>query len=101
MARIVYTSLAYADSAEILNDLLAKSGRFTAVKFDSQFEQLFDRLADFPDSGAPRPAIGPDIRIGIVAPYVVIYRHMPADDTVIVLRIVHGRRKISGKLLKR
>jgi plasmid stabilization system protein ParE len=34
-----------------------------------------------------------------VSPYIVIYEHDPAGETVIVLRIVHGRRKITGDLL--
>jgi toxin ParE1/3/4 len=43
------------------------------------------------------PALGPNVRIGVVSPYIVIYRH--AEDTVNVLRIVHGRRRITDKLL--
>jgi len=57
-------------------------------------------LADFPDSGPPRPKVGAQIRIGIVSPYIVIYRHTEAEDTVRVLRIVHGSRRITGKLLR-
>jgi hypothetical protein len=30
----------------------------------------------------------------------VIYKHSNADDVINVLRIVHGRRKITGKLLR-
>jgi toxin ParE1/3/4 len=56
-------------------------------------------LADFPDTGAPRPKIGSNIGIGVVSPYVVIYRHTEADGAVRVLRIVHGSRWITGKLL--
>jgi toxin ParE1/3/4 len=43
--------------------------------------------------------LGKDIRIGIVLPYIVIYRHHEADDIVTVLRIVHGRRNITSKLI--
>jgi toxin ParE1/3/4 len=58
-------------------------------------------LASFPDSGAPRPKIGPKIRIGVVAPYIVSYRHSENDNAVIVFRIVRGRREITGKMLRR
>jgi len=58
-------------------------------------------LAEFPDSGARRPVLGPRVRICVVSPYVVIYEHMEADDTVVVLRIVHRRRKIGRKFLKK
>jgi toxin ParE1/3/4 len=56
-------------------------------------------LTDHPASGAPRPAIGPHIRIGVVAPYIVIYGHDAPQDTVTIFRIVDGRRKITGNML--
>jgi toxin ParE1/3/4 len=99
MARVVIASTADADTAGILLDLAAKAGHRVAQKYDGLFERLYDRLEDHPASGAPRPAIAPDIRIGIVSPYTVIYRHSLEDDTVTVLRIVHGRRRMSGALL--
>jgi toxin ParE1/3/4 len=55
----------------------------------------------FPHSGAPRLGLGSDIRIGVVRPYVVIYRYLADDDIVTVLRVVHGRRRIIGSLLTR
>jgi toxin ParE1/3/4 len=57
-------------------------------------------LAEHPDSGAPRPALGANIRIGLVSPYLIIYEHDAKPDTVTILRIVHGRRKITGALLQ-
>jgi toxin ParE1/3/4 len=57
-------------------------------------------LAGFPDSGAPHSKIGAKIRIGVVSPYIVIYRHTVADSLARVLRIVHGSRKITGRLLR-
>jgi toxin ParE1/3/4 len=54
--------------------LNAKAGQQIATKFGNCFTKLYDRLASHPESGPPRPAIGPNTRIGIVAPYIVIYR---------------------------
>ena len=71
----------------------------TAVKFRELFKAVYERLGDHPDSGAPRPAIAPNIRIGVVSPYIVIYRHNVDDGAVTVLRIVHGRRRITGAML--
>jgi toxin ParE1/3/4 len=99
MARVVFTASVDADSASILVDLNTKAGKPTVVKYRALFRKFYEHLADFPDSGAPRPNVGPTIRIGIVSPYIVIYRYTEADSTVMVLRIVHGRRKITGKLL--
>lgn len=100
MAQVVFTEAADADAAFIFEDLYTKAGKPTVVKYRALFKKLYDNLADFPDSGPPRPKIGTRIRIGIVSPYVVIYRHTEADDTVNILRVVHGRRKITGKLLR-
>ena len=99
MARIVLSSSASADQTEILNDLKGTAGFRTAAKFRGLFRALYDRLAEHPALGAPRPALGRNTRIGIVSPYIVIYRHNVDDDTATVLRIVHGRRRITGKLL--
>jgi toxin ParE1/3/4 len=62
-------------------------------------EDLYDRLAEYPGNGAPRKSLGKDIRIGIVFRYILIYRHREADDTVLVLRVVHGHRNITAKLI--
>jgi toxin ParE1/3/4 len=99
MARVVIASSADADYAEIITDLAAKAGWRTAARYGELFERLYDRLADHPHSGAPRPALGQNIRIGIVTPFTVIYRNDEHSDTVTVLRIVHGRRRITGRML--
>lgn len=99
MARVVVTSPADADTADIIAYLAAKAGYNVAARYIAAFEKLYDRLADHPESGAPRPVLGPHVRIGVVSPYIVIYEHDETDDTVVVLRIVHGRRRITGKLL--
>jgi toxin ParE1/3/4 len=100
VARVVITPSADADTAEIIAYLDAKAGYGVAARYNAAFEQFYDLLAGFPDSGAPRPKIGAKIRIGVVSPYIVIYRHTEADGLVRVLRIVHGSRKITGRLLR-
>ena len=100
MARVIVTPSADADTAEIIAHLDAKAGHGVAAKYNASFEQLYDNLADFPDSGAARPEVGAKIRIGIVSPYIVIYRHTETDGVVRVLRIVHGSRRITGKLIR-
>jgi len=101
MARVTFTASAAADAAAILSDLNAKAGHQIATKFGNRFTNLYDRLAGHPESGPQRPALGPNIRIGIVSPYIIIYRYIEADGVVTVLRIVHGHRKTPGKLLIR
>jgi toxin ParE1/3/4 len=99
MARLIVSLLAQADTAYIARNLTAKAGHVVAARYLDSFEKLYDRLTHHPASGAPRPAIGPPIRIGIVSPYIVIYEHDARQDIVSILRIVHGRRRITGELL--
>jgi toxin ParE1/3/4 len=99
MARVVIAATADADTAGILTYLALKAGKRIAVKYAELFEKLYDRLAVHPAIGALRPALGRNIRIGIVSPYIVIYRYTDNDDTVMVLRVVDGRRRISGAML--
>jgi toxin ParE1/3/4 len=99
MARIAVSLLAQADTAYIGRDLARKAGVNIAEKYLAEFESLYERLTRYPASGAPRPAIGSNIRICVVSPYVVIYEHDPSQDTVTIFRIVHGRRKITGEML--
>jgi toxin ParE1/3/4 len=99
MARVIIGAKASEDEAAILDDLNAFAGLPTVIKFRTQFRNLYVRLAAHPAIRAPRPHIGPAIRIGIVSPYIIIYRYAGDTDTVIVLRIVHGRRRITRAML--
>jgi toxin ParE1/3/4 len=49
----------------------------------------------------PRLALGPNTRVAIVFPYILIYEYVTHDDTVTVLRILHGRRNVTRALLDR
>jgi len=99
MARIVVSLLAQADTAAIVADLAANAGRRVAAEYVKSFEALYARLAIHPDSGAPRPAIGSHVRIGIVTPYIAIYEFDSVVGAVTIFRIVHGRRRITGAIL--
>ncbi len=101
MARVVLTASADADTAFILADLAAKVGANVAERYDKDFDALYRRLERFPESGSPRPALGQLVRIGIVSPYNIIHEYIEADGVVTVMRILHGRRRITRRMLKR
>ncbi len=65
---------------------------------------IFGRFFDVPpssrESGAARSLLRPKVRVGIVAPYVVVYEYNDAEEAVLVLRIVHGRRKLSRQMIR-
>ncbi len=100
MTQLVITPEADDDVDRIVADLALASGWRTVETYLENFDRLYDRLVDFPQSGAPRPKLGHDIRVGLVAPYVIVYRYDHEPDRITVLRILHGARKITRKLLK-
>ena len=97
MARAVVSAPADSDHRDILDYLAAKAGYATAERYNAAFRAIYRRLADFPDSGPPRLALGVSVRIAVVQPFVMIY----TDDAVIILRILHGKRNITRELLRR
>ena len=100
MAQVIVSPSADADLEQILADLGAHAGYRVAAKYNESFERLYGDLAHFPESGSPRPKLGTNIRIGVVFPYVVIYKRYEGDGVVRVLRIVHGARRITGGMLR-
>jgi hypothetical protein len=58
----------------------AKSFHFLNVKavkplpleYGRRFRSTLERLIDLPETGAPRQSLGPNVRIGIVSPYILI-----------------------------
>ncbi|HVY13086.1 MAG TPA: type II toxin-antitoxin system RelE/ParE family toxin [Alphaproteobacteria bacterium] len=99
MARLRLTRLADSDLKNILSHVGEKAGYGSALDYARHFNDLYDRLARFPDSGAPRPALGDGARIALVLPYVVIYEHN--SEEVLILRILHSKQDATRALLAR
>jgi toxin ParE1/3/4 len=51
-----------------------------------------ERLARFPDLGSPKPEIAPTARMLVEGSYVIL--HEVVDDTVEIVRVVHGVRDL-------
>ncbi len=58
MARVIISPEADADSAFIIGSLVAKAGAYAADRYEAEFDHVYQRLADFPESGAPQPRRG-------------------------------------------
>ncbi len=101
MTRLVVTADAEADTRDILSYLEREAGPVVAAEYANRFRSTLKRLVDLPETGAPRPNLGPKIRIGIVSPYILIYEFVGEDDSVILLRILHGKRNIARELRRR
>jgi toxin ParE1/3/4 len=100
MTRLVVTEDADADLEEILNYLEREAGPRVAEAYGHKFSLCLARLVDFPGLGTRRPALGADTRVGIVRPYILIYEYTSADDTLTLLRIIHGKRNITRRLIR-
>jgi toxin ParE1/3/4 len=44
--------------------------------------------------------LGPNARIAIISPYLLIYDYSAKDDAVTLLRILHERRNITQELIR-
>ena len=71
---------------------------------DADVDAMLEHLADlagpavFPESGARCRSLGPYARIAVVAPYVVVYDYQ--DNTVVIVRVLDGRRDITRRLVR-
>lgn len=101
MPRLVVTPHASRDFDDIVHHLIDVAGQGTAQSYAQRFADALERIEQFPAGGPPRPALGPHTRIATVLPYVLIYDYSEADDHLVLLRVLHGRRRMTERLLKR
>jgi len=101
MTRLVVAADAEADMRDILAYLEREAGSSIATDYGRRFGRTIERLVRMPETGAPRPNLGPRARIAIVFPYILVYDYRRENDTLTLLRILHGRRNISSDLLRR
>ena len=99
MTSLIIAPRARSDISGIIDGLAHDASPSVALRYSSEFDNAFVRLVSFPRLGAPRPRFGAAVRIWTIEPYVVYYRYTEAIDIVRILRILHGRRKFTRKLL--
>ena len=95
MATVDVALRAAADVDVILIDLHSQGGRTAADRHQADFKAAVRLLARHPEIGRKRPDIGPDLRSVLVRPYVLIYSYDLPRDTVFILRVLHGRRRLA------
>ncbi len=92
---------AIRDMLTILDEIEAKAGPAAAERYALKFKTCLNRIAVRPKTGAPRFGLGTDARIMIVRPYIFVFDHDASADTTVVLRVLHSRRNITDRLLRR
>jgi toxin ParE1/3/4 len=100
MTRLTFAPAAEIDFAEIQARIAAVVGPNALRGIEERFFEFFDHLAAFPESCQGRPRLGKNIRLGVVSPYSLLYRYDREAGHVLIIRILHGRRKLTRRLLR-
>ena len=66
----------------------------------ARFREKIGRILEHPGTGSPRPKLGNSTRIAIVYPYLMIFDHVRGSGELTLLRVLHGRRKITKRLIR-
>jgi toxin ParE1/3/4 len=86
------TDQAKDDLLGIWHAIASNRDERTADRFTAKILDKCQSHALFPESGRLRSELLPGLRSFPVTPYIVFYR--PAEDTILVLRVLHGHRDI-------
>jgi toxin ParE1/3/4 len=98
MIPVVVSPRADADVDAMLERLADIAGPSVARRYSHELDAIFERLAMYPASGARRRSLGPYARIAVAEPYVVVYDYQ--NDTVVIVRVLDGRRNITRRLVR-
>ena len=88
-----YTLAAKRDLQKIRNDLAQARGADFANRYMQGLENRIESLSSQPKRYQVRPKLGKGRRLMPERPYHVIYQ--VDDQSVLIVRILHGRRKIT------
>ena len=91
--KVRLTPEAKADLEDI-GDRIAERNPARAVTYVQELRERATRIGEFPHAGPSRPQWGEGIRIAVHGKYLIVYR--VCDETVQVLRVVHGARDLDA-----
>ena len=81
---------------EGVGDRIALRSPMAAIKFVRALRERANCIGNLPHAGAPRPQWGAGVRIVILGKYLIIHR--VHNETVQILRVLHGARDIDALL---
>jgi len=100
MPQIRLSRRAREDFDEIVAYLSEVAGAGIAARYARAIRAAINNLATLPHIGAPRHELGANVRMRIVAPYLIFYDPDSLDGIVQILRILHGARDIGEELAR-
>jgi toxin ParE1/3/4 len=86
------------DLEKINTDISAAGGEAVARNFLARLRASLEKLPDFPRLGRQRPRFGRGVRSWAYAPYIAFYR--ATGEGVEIIRIIHGRRRITRETIE-
>jgi toxin ParE1/3/4 len=98
VAQLRFAPAAARDLQKVSEDIKAAGGERVALAFVGHLRQSLEGLVAFPRMGRLRPRFGSGVRSWAFPPYVAFYRQSASD--VEIIRIVHGKRKITRALMR-
>ncbi len=94
--RVEYTEAAQADLRDIEVYFRTVAGDATAEKVTTRITDKVESLGTRPARQRARNKLGVELRALRVGDYLIFYR--VSDETVSIIRILHGSRDITAKL---
>lgn len=80
------------DDLTDIHDYIAADNPAAADKLVRQLLDAFDNTAEFPEMGRAADEIRPGLRLLTRGNYLLIYRLLPDEKIVELVRVVHGAR---------
>jgi toxin ParE1/3/4 len=95
MSRLYFSPSAREDLNRIL-DHIAQDDPSAAINFVKKIKDVCIRIARFPEIGALRDDLAPELRCFPVKTYIIFYR--AGEKRVDIVRVLHGSRDYSTLL---
>lgn len=98
MRQLDYSPEAQADLAAIGAYVAERAGDTVAHNLLDRIRLGIESMADFPGSCQLVPELGADLRRLVIGRYSIFYRF--DDQTIFIVRVLHGARDITAKLFE-
>ena len=80
------------DDLAAIWDYIAADNLTAADRLVEELLVLFEKTADYPELGRAAEDVGEGVRLLARGSYLLIYRLLPQDNVVELVRVVHGAR---------
>jgi addiction module RelE/StbE family toxin len=90
VSAVIYSEQALTDLHDVTAFIAADNAE-AAIRFANRLVDLAESLRHLPERGRPVKK-WKGVRVIVLSPYLIFYRHEPATNQVEVLRFWHGAR---------